>query len=152
MNKMIAVLAIVLIGSNPGFAADGVITVKSNFTVKQTIERLEKVLQEKGMTLFTKIDHAVGAEKADLKLPPATVVLFGNPKVGTQLMQAAPTAALDLPQKALIWQDEKGQVMYSYNDPTYLVKRHAIKDREKVVTKITKVLDMLAQQATGVKQ
>ena len=98
-------------------AADEMINVKSVHSVAQTADRLEKVLEAKGMTLFTRIDHAAGAAKVGEELRPTELLIFGNPKVGTPLMQCSQTVAIDLPQKALIWEDNEGSVWFSYNDP-----------------------------------
>lgn len=128
-------------------AADGVIAVKSVHSVKDTADRLEKVLKGKGMTVFTRIDHAAGAKKVGKELPPTELIIFGNPKVGTPLMRCGHSVAIDLPQKALIWQDKGGQVWLSYNDPSYLASRHAIKDCG-VVNKIANALKNFANAAT----
>ena len=129
------------------FAADGVIDVKSAHSVKMTADRLEKVLKSKGMTVFARIDHAAGAKKVGKELAPTELVIFGNPKVGTPLMQCGNSVAIDLPQKALIWQDKGGQAWLSYNDPNYLAKRHSIRDCG-VVNKIVNALKNFANAAT----
>ena len=136
-----------IVVSTTAMAADGVIDVKSAHSVKATADRLEKVLKSKGMTVFARIDHAAGAKKVGKELAPTELVIFGNPKVGTPLMQCAHSVAIDLPQKALIWQDKGGQVWLSYNDPNYLAKRHAIKDCA-VVNKIVNALGNFAKAAT----
>ncbi len=137
-----------LLLSSIGFAADGLIQLKSHHSVKQTTKNLLDVLKKKGMTVFKVINHKKGAKKVGKKLRPTTVVIFGNPKVGTPLMQCAQTAAIDLPQKALIYKDAKGQVWYAYNNPQYLVTRHNIKECEKPLAKITKALGNFAKAAT----
>lgn len=149
MSRIISALAILMLFTNVSFAADGIITLKSQYQLQETLERLEKALDDKGMTVFAKIDHAAGARKVGLDMKPATVVIFGNPKVGTKLMKCSRTVAIDLPQKALIWEDAKGETWYSYNDPQYLVKRHEIKDCEKPAGKIGKALASFARAATG---
>ncbi len=100
------------------------------------------------MTTFDTINHQQGAQKVEKKLRPTTVVIFGNPKIGTPLMQCAATFAIDLPQKALIWQDEHGQVWYTYNDPQYLAKRHNMTGCEKTLKKVTNALANFANAAT----
>lgn len=130
-------------------AGDGMITLESPHDVKTTADRLETALQEKGMTVFDRIDHAGGAEKAGLELAPTVLVIFGNPKVGTPLMHCGRSAAIDLPQKALIWEDEGGKVRLSYNDPQYLAKRHGIEGCEKVLNKIEKALGKFAEAAVA---
>lgn len=128
-------------------AENGLITLKSAHSVAKTADRLEKALTQKGMTVFIRIDHAQGAKKAGKTLRPTQVVIFGNPKVGTPLMQCAQTVAIDLPQKALIYEDVNGTVWLTYNDPAYLARRHAIKDCDMVLRKISKALDFFTQAA-----
>jgi uncharacterized protein (DUF302 family) len=92
--------------------------------VPETLERLEAILKEKGITVFALVDHSGEAEKSGLKMRPTQLLIFGSPKGGTPLMVAAPRLAIDLPLKALAWQDEQGQVWLSYNSPEYLQQRH----------------------------
>ena len=127
---------------------NGVITIKSMYSVSVTIDKLEAVLNKKGMTIFKRVDHAAGAQKAGLQLRPTELLIFGNPKVGTPLMLCSQTAALDLPQKALAYEDEKGQVWLAYNDPAYMAKRHNIKDCDAAVQKVTSALAKFASIAT----
>ena len=101
------------------------------------------------MTVFVKIDHAERAQKVGKKLRPTELIVFGNPKVGTPLMQCGQSVAIDLPQKALIWEDQEGQVWLSHNDPKYLAKRHGIKGCDEVVQKIENALNNFAKAATG---
>jgi uncharacterized protein (DUF302 family) len=104
--------------------ADGVIDVSSRHSVPGTLARLQAILKEKGITMFALIDHSGEAEKAGLKMRPTQLLIFGSPKGGTPLMVAAPRLAIDLPLKALAWEDEQGQVWLSYNSPEYLQERH----------------------------
>ena len=128
--------------------SNGMIRIKSNHDVTTTINNLETVLKKKGMTIFKRVDHAAGAEKAGLKLRPTELLIFGNPKVGTPLMLCSQTAALDLPQKALAYEDENGQVWLAYNDPAYMAKRHNTKDCDKPVQKVTQALANFTRAAT----
>jgi len=107
-------------------AADGIVAVKSGLAVKETIDRLEATVREKGMTVFVRIDHAAGAAKIGKELRPTELIIFGNPQGGTPLMQCAQSVGIDLPMKALAWQDAAGQVWLGYNDPAYLAKRHEL--------------------------
>lgn len=132
-----------------GSAEEGLVSVKSAHSVQETTRRLESALKKKGMTLFITIDHAAGAKKAGKELPPTRLVIFGNPKVGTPLMRCARSSAIDLPQKALIWEDEKGQVWFSYNNPEYIAKRHGMKGCGEWITKIEKALKNFATKATA---
>ncbi len=126
---------------------NGIISLPSPHSVKQTADKLAQALKAKGMTIFKRVDHSAGAKKAGLKLRPTELIIFGNPKVGTPLMHCAQTAALDLPQKALIWEDKNHNVWLSYNDPDYIAQRHNISDCSIVVNKIRKALDRFAHAA-----
>jgi uncharacterized protein (DUF302 family) len=103
---------------------NGIIDVASRYSVAETLARLQTILKEKSIKVFALIDHSGEAEKARLTMRPAQLLIFGNPKGGTPLMVAAPRAAIDLPLKALAWQDEEGKVWLSYNSPEYLRERH----------------------------
>ena len=106
------------------------------------------LLKQKGMTVFARVDHSAGAAKVGKALRDTQLVLFGNPKVGTPLMQCAQSVAIDLPQKALIWKDEAGQVWLSYNDPAYLATRHQIQGCDEVLEKVSGALAKFSQAAT----
>lgn len=146
--RMIALPLILSLCSGLAMAADGLIAVKSNHSVVTTADKLEAALNEKGMKIMNRIDHAAGAESAGMDLRPTELVIFGNPKVGTPLMQCAQSVAVDLPQKALIWEDENGQVWLGYNDPEYLKARHVIEGCDAVVKKVSKALAGFAKAAT----
>jgi uncharacterized protein (DUF302 family) len=103
---------------------NGIIDVPSRYSVQETLARLQAILKEKGLMVFALIDHSGEAAKAGLEMRPTQLLIFGSPKSGTPLMVAAPRLAIDLPLKALAWQDEKGQVWLSCNSPEYLQQRH----------------------------
>lgn len=128
--------------------ANGIIKIKSAHSVSETISRLETALSKKGMTIFKHVDHSAGAQKAGMQLRPTELLIFGNPKVGTPLMLCSQTAALDLPQKALAYKDENGQVWLVYNDPAYMAKRHDIKNCEQAVKKVSNALAKFTRIAT----
>lgn len=146
--RIVVLPFILLLCSGAVMAADGLIAVKSNHSVAATADKLEAVLSEKGMKVMNRINHTAGAETAGLELRPTVVVIFGNPKVGTPLMQCAQSVAVDLPQKALIWEDEEGQVWLGYNDPDYLKTRHAIESCDAVLKKVSGALSSFAKAAT----
>ena len=146
--SLIAVLMTAFVSTSL-FAADGMVNVKSAHSVKTTADRLEKALNAKGMTVFARIDHAAGAKKAGKTLRPTELVIFGNPKVGTPLMQCSQSIAIDLPQKALIWQDADGAVYLSYNNPEYLAGRHKTEGCVKVLQKVSGALGNFAAAATA---
>ena len=110
----------------PAAATEGIIDKPSNHSVDETVERLKNILQAKGVTLFALIDHSGEAEKVGMKMPPTRLLVFGNPKAGTPLMLAAPSIALDLPLKILVWEDLQAKVWISYNSPGYLQQRHGL--------------------------
>jgi uncharacterized protein (DUF302 family) len=107
---------------------NGLIHIRSPYSVQETLKRLESTLQAKSLTVFARIDHSGEAQKIGLQMPPTQLVIFGSPKAGTPLMVASPTLAIDLPLKALAWEDADGQVWLSYNSPDYLKRRHEIPD------------------------
>jgi len=148
MRKLPLYLITFLFLSSTAIADTGLITIKSAHNVQDTADRLIDTLKSKGMTLFIRINHSEGAQKVGMKLRPTEVIIFGNPKVGTPLMQCSQSAAIDLPQKALIWQDEDKQVWFSYNDPKYLAQRHGVKGCDKIIQKITGALGKFAKAAT----
>jgi uncharacterized protein (DUF302 family) len=104
----------------------GIISQPSKHSVDDTVLKLERILQDKGVKLFAVIDHSGEAEKAGLRLRPTKLLIFGNPKAGTPLMVASPTAAIDLPLKILVWEGGDGQTTISYNSPQYLQNRHGL--------------------------
>lgn len=107
-------------------AIDGLTTLRSNHGPKDTMDRLEAAVTTRGMTSFARIDHAAGASGAGLSLRPTELLIFGNAKAGTLLMQAAQSIGIDLPLKALVWQDASGDTWLSYNDPAWLAQRHGL--------------------------
>jgi uncharacterized protein (DUF302 family) len=112
----------------PDLQDNGMIHLSSPHTVSETLARLETIVKTKGIPILALIDHSGDAERVGLKMQPAKLLIFGNAKAGTPLMIASPTVALDLPLKALVWEDSGGKVWLSYNSPDYLRQRHAIPD------------------------
>jgi len=105
---------------------NGIHHLSSPYSVLETLQRVESLLQEKGLTIFCRVDHGGEAEKVGLKMHPTQLILFGSPKGGTPVMVASPTIAIDLPLKALIWEDAGGKVRVSFNSPEYLQQRHNV--------------------------
>ena len=124
---------------------NGLIHLPSHHSVDDTVHRLQALLQEKNITIFATVDHSGEAEKVGLQMRPTRLVIFGNPKAGTPLMQAAPTLAIDLPLKALVWEDAEGKVWLSYNDPASLQHRHGFS--EALTTNLSAVNGLLAKAA-----
>jgi uncharacterized protein (DUF302 family) len=130
MIRRLAILMLLLIPAQVFAADDGVTKRESRYSVPQTLDRLEAVLKERGITVFARIDHAGEATKVGLNLPPTQLLVFGNPRAGTPLMVAHPTIAIDLPMKALAWQDAAGKVWIGFNSADYLKKRHDLTDEQ----------------------
>ena len=132
-------------------AADGLITIESRFELQGTLKRLEAEVKTKGLTVFACVDHAAGAAAVGLSLRPTTLLIFGNAKGGTPMMQQVQTIGIDLPMKALVWQDETGTTRLSYNDPAYLAQRHGnTKDTTSAVKAMTAALSSISTKAVGV--
>lgn len=147
MRKGILVFALLFLASNAWAGPVGFVGKPSRHSVPETAARLAAVLQSKGMTVFARIDHAAEAEKAGLKMRPAELLIFGNPKGGTPLMVAAPTAAIDLPLKALVWEDSGGKVWLGYNTPEYLKTRHGIEGKDEALKALAAALDAMTAKA-----
>jgi uncharacterized protein (DUF302 family) len=107
-------------------AADGLVAVKSPYSAKDTMNRLEETVKQRGLTVFARIDHSAGAAKIGKALRPTELLIFGSPQGGTPFMECAQTVGIDLPLKALVWEDESAQVWLGYNDPAFLAQRHAV--------------------------
>jgi len=130
-------------------AADGLITIKSGFGPRETMSRLEAEVKAKGLTAFAHVDHAAGASAVGLQLRPTDLLIFGNARGGTPLMQSVQTIGIDLPLKALVWQDENGTTWLSYNDPTFLAHRHGLREQAKAAgAAIAAALNAIATKAT----
>ena len=128
-------------------AAEGLINKTSSYNVQKTMDRFEKIVRNKGFNVIARVNHTAAAEKSGSTLPPTELLIFGNPKLGTQLMQSNQTIGIDLPLKVLIWEDDKGVVTLSYNDPAWLQKRHGITDRNKAFAKMSGALNKFSDGA-----
>ena len=128
---------------------NGLISKKSHYSVKVTLDRLENALRKKGITIVTRWSHDKGAKNVGIKLRPTELLIFGNPKLGSHFFTSQQTAGIDLPMKALAWKDKSGQVWLTYNDPKYIANRHAINNRAEIVKKMTAALNKLSNVATG---
>ncbi|MBE9520010.1 MAG: DUF302 domain-containing protein [Proteobacteria bacterium] len=148
MKKVILAALSILFIAIPVAAADGVVDVPSTFNVEETADRMVSILNKKGMTIFNRIKHSESAAKVGIELRKTELIIFGNPKVGSPLMACQQSVAIDLPQKALIWEDHNAKVWISYNDPRYLEKRHNISGCEEAITKIEKALAGIAKSAS----
>jgi uncharacterized protein (DUF302 family) len=129
---------------------DGLVTLASKFSVKETLDRLETDLKAKGITVFARIDHAAGAASVAMPLRPTKLLIFGNPKAGTPLMQSNQTIGIDLPLKVQGWEDAEGKVWLTYNDPSWLARRHRLgPDTDASVNALATALANLAKAAAG---
>ncbi len=149
MKRSVALTAIIglLCLSGLATADNGLMIKQSAYGVTETLDRLEGILKKKGLTVFTRIDHAAGAQKVEQALRPTQVLIFGNPKMGTPLMASQQTVGIDLPMKALVFEDADGKVWLAYNRPQYLADRHAVSN-EAVIGKMTNALNALTDKAT----
>ncbi len=145
---LVALLMVTATAATPVRAAGGLVTKRSQYSVVETVDRLERAAKERGLVVVARVDHAGAAQKAGLTLRPTQLLIFGNPKAGTPLMQSAQSIGIDLPLKALAWEDETGQVWLAYNDPAWLAERHGVKDRAEIVKAMTGVLEALTDAAT----
>ena len=150
MSRNFALAVAIWLWGVQAMAADGLITMRSSHGPKDTMNRLEAQVKAKGMMVFARIDHAAGAAEVGLPLRPTELLIFGNAKGGTPLMQAEQTIGIDLPLKALVWQDAAGTTWVSYNDPTWLAKRHGLSAAtEAAVRTMAGALDGVARAAAG---
>ena len=150
---IISVIIALLVGLQAASGADaGLITKPSKFSVPDTIERFEMAVKAKGWMVFSELDHAAAAAKVGLQLRPRTVVVFGNPKLGTGPMQKAPTLAIDNPLKALVWEDDQGRVWLTYNTAEYQVSyiypRHGLTGNTEMRENLGQFLDGVTEAAT----
>jgi len=148
MRYWIAAAAGLIFITSSAQAAEALVTKKSSHSVSVTADRFAAALKEKGITLVARVNHAGAAKKVGMELRPTELLIFGNPKLGTPLMQSNQTAGIDLPLKALVWQDAKGDVWIGYVAPDAIVARHGIADRAEVVKKMTGALEGLSAGAT----
>jgi len=125
----------------------GLIQKESPHSPAKTLNKLETVLKEKGIRIFARINHQANAEAAGLTLRPTELLIFGNPRLGTPIINSNQTAGIDLPMKVLAWQDQEGQTWLTYNDPEYIAERHFISNLEDVVTSMREVMDKLTDMA-----
>ncbi len=142
------ILALVPLGAQAAGVA-GLVVKESPYGAVETIDRLEAVLKDQGITVVARWSHHEGARRVGMELRPTELILFGNPKVGTHFFTSKQTAGIDLPMKALAWEDADGLVWLGYNDPQYIADRHGIDDRDDIVTEMTGALDRLTEAAVS---
>ena len=126
---------------------EGLTSIQSSFGPKATMDRLDAEIRAKGLNVFARIDHAAGAAAVGLTLRPTELIIFGNARGGTPLMQSAQTVGIDLPLKALVWQDAVGKTWLSYNEPSWIAQRHGVAGVESTINKMTDLLSAIAREA-----
>jgi uncharacterized protein (DUF302 family) len=147
MNLILAAAAVALSAAlSLANAADGLVAVKSPHGAKATMDKLEELVKQRGLTVFARIDHAAGAAKIGKSLRPTEVLIFGNPQGGTPFMECAQSVGIDLPLKVLVWEDASAQVWLGYNDPAFLAQRHGVPQCP-VVESLRKALTGIAEGA-----
>lgn len=149
MKKLVSIGIVLLSASFSVAASEGLVKYESHYSVKETADRFESIAKNKGLTLFARMDHQKNARGVGLKLRPTEVIIFGNPKVGTLLMQCSQDVAIDLPQKVLVSEGADNKVWLSYNNPSYLMKRHEIKGCDEVINKVSDILSKLSKAAVS---
>jgi uncharacterized protein (DUF302 family) len=148
MKRICALLFTAVLSFSTVHAADnGLITKASAYSVKETIDRLETSLKQKGITVALRWSHSDKANAVGVKLRPTELLIFGNPKLGSHMFTSKQTAGIDLPMKALAWQDENGKVWLTYNDPVYIAQRHGIADRPEIVARMGAALKKITDAA-----
>src|SRR5437588_7697670 len=128
---------------------EGLTSIPSRFGPKETMDRLQAEIRVRGMTVFARIDHAAGAAEVGLTLRPTELIIFGNARGGTPLMQSVQTVGIDLPLKALVWQDAAGKTWLSYNEPGWIAQRHGVAGAESTIDKMADLLSAIAREAAG---
>ena len=128
---------------------EGLTSLQSRFGPKETMDRLQAEIRAQGMTVFARIDHAAGAAEVGLTLAPTALIIFGNARSGTPLMQSAQTVGIDLPLKALVWEDASGTTWLSYNEPIWIAQRHSVANAEQVVSKMAATLSAISRTAAN---
>lgn len=149
MRTLFVVTAWICLAGAQAMALDGLTTQPSTLGPTDTMNRLESEVKARGLTVFARIDHAAGATAAGLSLRPTALLIFGNAKGGTPLMQSIQTIGIDLPLKVLVWQDEAGKTWISYNDPAWLAKRHGLGPDGGATVALAHVLDAITKAAAG---
>jgi uncharacterized protein (DUF302 family) len=128
---------------------EGLTTIQSSFGPKETVDRLQAEIRSKGLAIFAEIDHAAGAAEVGLTLRPTELIIFGNARGGTPLMQSNQTVGMDLPLKALVWEDAAGKTLISYNEPSWIAQRLGVSDAQPVVNKMADLLSAILRKAAA---
>jgi len=135
--------------SNALSSIEGLTSIPGSLGPKETMDRLEAEIRTKGLTVFSRIDHAAGAAEVGLRLAPTNLIIFGNARGGTPLIQSAQTVGIDLPLKILVWQDAANNTWLSYNEPRWIGQRHGVAGVESTIDKMADLLAAIAREASG---
>jgi len=149
MSMRLAAAAVILSLFASSALAEKLVTIESKHSVKESLDRLTAALDQRGIKPVARVDHAAGAKAVGMELPPTEILIFGNPKLGTPLMQANPEVGIDLPMKVLAWQDKAGKVWVAYTAPDALKARYDIADRDEVFKAMAAALQALTKAASG---
>ena len=149
MRKLMMLVMVLLAWPLAASAVDGLVVQKSAHGVSESLDRMTALLEKKGITVMARVKHSQAAAGVGIDMQPAELLIFGNPKLGSPLMQSQPTAAIDLPMKLIAWQDADGQVWIAYNDPAWIAQRHGIDDRDAVVAKMSGALKGLSAKVAA---
>ena len=147
MNKSAFLITLLCFHCTLSFAADGLISKTSKYSVHETMNRYEKIVKKKGFNVIARVNHSASAKESGKQLLPTELLIFGNPKLGTLLMQSNQTIGIDLPIKVLIWENKEGAVTLSYNDPSWLKKRHGISNKDSAFEKMAGALNAFSSAA-----
>jgi uncharacterized protein (DUF302 family) len=151
MYKFESIVLATLLSASPLYAGGDFITKKSSNNIQVSMDQLENALKQRGVAIVARVDHAGAAQKADMKLRPTQVLIFGNPKLGTPLMHTSQQIGLDLPLKVLAWEDAKGQTWLTYENPGMMAGRHGVKEPADILKKMAGVLDAVTTEAAAKK-
>lgn len=149
MKKLCLAFIVLVFSTALAQADDGLVKKLSARGVQTTMDSLENLIRNKGLTVFARIDHAAGAAKVDEEILPTQLLIFGNPAIGTKLISSQRTVGIDLPIKVLIWEEPDGKVWIAYNDPAYLAERHGIDDRDEALQKMAGAVKGLVSAAAS---
>jgi len=149
MRKLLMLVVVLFAWPLTASAVDGLVVQKSPYSVSESLDRMTALLDKKGIKVMARVPHSQAAAGVGIEMQPAELLIFGNPKLGSPLMQSQPTTAIDLPMKLIAWQDADGQVWIAYNDPAWIAKRHGITDRDAVIAKMSGALKGLSAKVVA---
>lgn len=149
MRKLLMLAVVLFAWPLAATAVDGLVVQKSPYSVSESLDRMTALLDKKGIKVMARVPHSQAAAGVGITMQPTELLIFGNPKLGSPLMQSQPTTAIDLPMKLVAWQDAEGQVWIAYNDPAWIAKRHGITDRDAVIAKMSGALKGLSAKVVA---